>query len=322
MDVSPKQIIKDEFLETSGKSTISSDVKTKQKEKKSRKVDQKENKETSGEGFESSVVNDLVKQEKKKKKRKGAELDGEGIADRKKPRTKKPKTQPPEDREKPLVKKAKKQMPEDGKKPRMKKPKTQMPEDEISKGPDLVEEMTPEDVDLANQKSIGCFSPEFGPCGEEGVPKWVTSKPEKPKFGVNPVLSSTKSDSFEHESSRSGNSSPAILASPKLEKPCMKEGPPKPMKPKFGVKPSTTSSSRGNPSCSSDLALSKDDEEGKEDLSRPKKVLECGAADLARELGEIMKETEEEICAVERLKIPVIKPKKTVPVFRKTTSSM
>jgi len=308
VDVSPKQIIKEEFLETSGKSNISSDVRTMQKEKKSRKVDQKENKETSGEGFESSVVNDLVKQEKKKKKkkRKGAELDGEGIADPKKPRTKKPKIQPPEDREKPLVKKA----------------KTQMPEDEISKGPDLVEEMTPEDVDLANQKSIGCFSPEFGPRGEEGVPKWVTSKPEKPKFGVNPVLSSTKSDSFEHESSRSGNSSPAILASPKLEKPCMKEGPPKPMKPKFGVKPSTTSSSRGNPSCSSDLALSKDDQEGKEDLSRPKKVLECGAADLARELGEIMKETEEEICAVERLKIPVIKPRKTVPVFRKTTSSM
>ena len=154
------------------------------------------------------------------------------------------------------------------------------------------------------------------------------SKPKKPKFGVAPQNSSQSNSQprnpiFENASFTNLAASETQVTE-ESSKPTKK-----PKKPKFVAVPQNLSQSNSH-SGSSNLPSSPNQvTEEFPKAKKPKKpkfgaTLVCSQklSDLAQELGEIMQETRQESSSVEELQIPVIKPKKIVPVFSKTASEL
>jgi len=291
--------------------------------------------------FTPSDENDLEKQEAKKKKKKkneksvskkGADIDGKENLGSNLPEKVSEGFKSCEENgsEKQKKTKKRKKVDSDGteekpKKPKMKKPKLHLQENQKQIRPSSEEDL------ISESKLKSLCSPV--PHKHHGSCKPDISKPKKPKFGVG-TEASTKDGSFV-QSSQSGRSSPAVSGSPQsvpsVSGKSGKGGPLKPKKPKFGVTPSysTGSSSQSSNSCSPHLAASKDTRGGKGVSPKPKKfgVHDGKSAgqplsDLAEELGEIMKQTEREGSAAEKIQIPTVKAKKFVPVFSKTSQKV
>ena len=168
----------------------------------------------------------------------------------------------------------------------------------VSSKSDAVELSSPD----RNSSPAFCMSPNLA--AHKGP-----SKPKKPKFWASPTISA-KRDSVEH-SSQSSNSNSAASMSPDF---AARKHLSEPKKPKFGAFPPCPNTSDAQ-----------DKFRGKQGSSKPKKPT-FGArgpkssqelTELAQELSKMMKATEKEAATAEKIQIPVIKPKKTIPSFGK-----
>jgi len=178
---------------------------------------------------------------------------------------------------------------------------------------------------LSDHSSPGSDSPVDKQPGKGGSSKPGISKPKKPKFGG---ILKHDLESFEH-SSQSSTSSQPICASPQLV-PSMGGGKKSSgnlaasnaKKPKFDVTPAYSSPSNSEYS-GSQSSTNLSPKNGKGDSGKgvaskkPKKPGSSKLSDLARELGDMMRETEKEGLEVGEVKIPVVSVKKFVPIFSK-----
>ena len=262
----------------------------------------------------SCAKKDLTGQEaEKKKKRKSSKLDMEGKSELKKPKTNK----------------SRKQLEEDG----------------PSSHQILGENEGSGDLDVAEKQSSNCITPDADPKKDKvgkGLSKQDIPKLKKPRFGASPLVS-PKCESAEQSpqfSKPSLETSMSPNSAPRRQK-HNNDGPSKRKKPKFGVAPQNSSqpnsqssnSNLENTSSPNQAATEHQVAEESSKHKKPKKpkfgaklnwTLQCSQqlSDLAQELGEIMKKTEKESSDAEELQIPVIKAKKTVPVFSKTAPKM